>query len=259
MKNYSNSFQTEEAARKYENFVYAKNSYDSFIWGIQSRKLISIFEKIGKKTNPIIHLDYACGTGRILSLAENLTKESTGIDVSENMISIARKKVKKAKMLVGDVSENDDILAPHYDVITLFRFILNTEPSIRNKIMNSLVSHLRAPHGRLIFDIQGNRHSLRHLTIKLRPKPGERINEMSYKDVRRLVEDCGLDIESWCGFGVLPPVLHRSWLGPLIRVLDNFFAILPLMKWVSYDLQFVCRHGGQVAGQNGEAKGEAPK
>ena len=158
-------------------------------------------------------------------------------------ISIAKIKVKNARLVVGGVSENDDILAPYYDVITLFRFILNAEPLLRNKVMNCLACHLHDPEDRLIFNVQGNKHDLRHLTIKWRPRHGERINEMTYKEIRQVVEYCGLEIESWYGFGVFPPLLHRSWLASLMRVLDKIFATLLFMKWDSYDLLFVCRAG----------------
>ena len=71
--------------------------------------------------------------------------------------------------------------------------------------------------------------------------PIARINEMSYKEVRQLVEDSGLEIESWHGFGVIPEFLHRSRLGLLMRIIDRICTKIPFMKPVSYDLLFVCR------------------
>lgn len=240
-KNYSESFQNRESAKFYEEVVYGPGSYDQFIWELQSTRLASIFDELSRSHRGLTHLDFACGTGRIISFLENFTKESTGIDISESMLSIAKKKVTKAKLLVRDISNNQDIDAATYSVITTFRFFLNAEPPLRKTVMAFLSERLDGSEGRLIFDIQGNKHSLRHLAIKWRTKKGERGNEMSYNEVRQLVEDSGLEIESWHGFGVVPAFLHRSLLGSLMRIIDRMFTKLPFMKLVSYDLLFVCR------------------
>lgn len=240
-KKYSESFLTHESAKYYENVVYGSRSYDKFVWELQSARLASIFDKLKETHNGLTHLDFACGTGRIISFVENYTKESTGIDISESMLSIAKDKVTKAKLLMGDISSNHEICATSYSVITTFRFFLNAEPPLRKRMMEFLSAHLNGSEARLIFNIQGNKHSLRHLAIKWRTNKGERINEMSYIEVRQLVEESGLEIESWHGFGVVPPFLHRSLLGSLMRIVDRIFAKLPFMKLVSYDLLFVCK------------------
>lgn len=240
-KNYSESFQNHESAKFYEDVVYGSRSYDKFIWELQSTRLASIFDELNRSHSGLTHLDFACGTGRIISFVENFTKESTGIDISESMLSVAKKKITKAKLLVGDISDNQDICVTTYSVITTFRFFLNAEPPLRKRVMEFLSARLDGSEARLIFNIQGNKHSLRHLAIKWRTKKGERINEMSYIEVRQLVEESGLEIESWHGFGVVPPFLHRSLLGSLMRIVDRMFTKLPFMKLVSYDLLFVCR------------------
>lgn len=241
MKSYSESFQTDEAVTHYEDTVYSADSYDSFIWKIQSKQLSAIFNNLNENHKGLEHLDYASGTGRIISFVENLTENSTGLDISDKMISVARKKVKQAKFYVADLSKNPEICNSPYDVITAFRFFLNAEPEVRTGVMTALASRLKGPKSRLVFDVHGNLTSLRHVTIKLRPKSGERINEMSYGEARQLVEDAGLEIESCYGFGVIPPGIHRSPLAPVARILDRIFTQLPFMTRVSYDMLFVCK------------------
>ena len=211
-ESYAKSFQSEEAVQKYEKIIYSDDSYDSFIWNIESHKVVSIFRARARHSDEIVNLDYACGTGRIISLLEKFTKESSGIDVSEQMISVARGKVSKAKLVVGDISENEEILEPRYDIITLFRYVLNAEPASRKIILSHLAARLDSESGRLIFNGQGNKHSLRHVTLQFCPNSNERINEMSYGKTRKLIESCGLEIISWYGFGVLLPFLHSSWI-----------------------------------------------
>ena len=196
-ESYSKSFQSEETVQKYEEIVYSDDSYDSFIWNIEAHKVVSIFRARARHSDEIVNLDYACGTGRIISLLEKFTKESSGIDVSEQMISVARGKVSKAKLVVGDISENEEILEPRYDIITLFRYVLNAEPVSRKIILSRLAARLDSESGRLIFNGQGNKHSLRHVTLQFCPNSNERINEMSYGETRELIESCGLEIISW--------------------------------------------------------------
>lgn len=106
--------------------------------------------------------------------------------------------------------------------------------------MKSLASHLRGSQSRLIFNIQGNKNSLRHFSLAKRIKKGERQSEMSVAEIRELVDNAGLRIIAWYGLGVCPPVLHRSFLAPLMLFIDRLCEPLPIMKRVSYDLLFVC-------------------
>jgi len=48
-------------------------------------------------------LDLACGTGRLLGFLQALSYETVGIDISKNMLMIARKKEKKIHFVLGDV------------------------------------------------------------------------------------------------------------------------------------------------------------
>ena len=238
---YSDSFQNSETAERYEDVVYGEKSHDHFIWAFQKKRVLSIFEDLNRTHDRTVHLDFACGTGRIISAVETMTTKSTGLDISENMLAIAKKKVKKAELVVGDILEDPHIVGFDYDSITAFRFFLNTEPELRKKIMVSLASRLSGYKSRLIFNIQGNSHSLRHLSIAYRSSKGERHNEMSYGEVCRLAEAAGLEIESWYGYGICPPLLHRTMLGPFARFVDRISAKLPFLKRISYDLLFVCK------------------
>lgn len=238
---YSRAFQSDAAAQKYENIVYDENGYDAFIWNIQRGRVLKVIENFKKSNNrEFEHLDFACGTGRILAEVETVIERTTGLDISPNMISVAQKKVKHAQLVVGDILHHSTLEGKQYDLITAFRFFLNAEPDLRKKIMESLGLHLRDSQSRLIFNIQGNKNSLRHFSIAKRIKKGERQSEMSVAEIRELVDRAGLKIIEWYGIGVCPPVLHRSFLAPVMRFVDRLCEPLPIMKRISYDLLFVC-------------------
>ena len=43
-------------------------------------------------------LDFACGTGRVLACVEPLARTVDGIDISENMVAVARKRCQRARL-----------------------------------------------------------------------------------------------------------------------------------------------------------------
>ncbi len=60
-------------------------------------------------------IDLGCGTGIISSLLVKKGAEVTGIDISKNMIKIAKTRVKGARFLVGDI-ENMDLPSGYFDI-----------------------------------------------------------------------------------------------------------------------------------------------
>lgn len=242
MTSYSGSFQSEEAARTYETLVYAEDSYDSFIWSLQRPRLLAVARALRDRLGrPPSHLDFACGTGRVLAAVEEISERSTGLDVSREMLAVARQRCPRAELVVGDLRENPCLVAPRFDLITAFRFFLNAEPALRGEVMVALGARLRDDDSRLIFNIHGNRWSLRHLGILRRRLRGERHSEMALREVRALVEGAGLDIESWTGFGVLPRSAYGWVLAPLARRWDRQLAGRGWLRAVSSDLMFVCK------------------
>jgi SAM-dependent methyltransferase len=238
---YADRFQADEAAKNYEDVIYRSESYDSFIWSIQRERLISIFGMLNTRVDGLVHLDFACGTGRVISAVESITAKSIGLDISPNMVSLAREKVRVANLRVGDILKSPNIVGFDYDVITAFRFFLNAEPELRSKIMKCLASRLRGPESRLIFNIHGNRQSMRHLGIIYSTIREEQESEMTFAQTKSLIEAAGLEIESWFGFGVCPRILHRTFLKSFVRFVDRIAAKIQFLRGVSCDLLFVCK------------------
>ncbi|MGC3961138.1 MAG: class I SAM-dependent methyltransferase [Verrucomicrobiota bacterium] len=251
---YSNRFQDSADVEAYESEEYSSTSYSSCIWRLQQPVLTAVLTQFGARQQgqSLRLLDFACGSGRILSVIEGLVGNATGVDISAGMAEVARKKCKKAEVRVGDILQQRELLQGPYDVITSFRFLLNVESDLRHKALRRLREVIRTPDGLLVVNVHGNSGSLRHPAIwwKQRQKksapaaPGAAtlmLNEMSLAETRALLADSGFEIVQMLGFGILPPTLYRTPLRGLARMIDQFCAKRQWFTRWSVDLMFVCR------------------
>jgi len=245
---YADRFQPQEAVAAYDTAEYGAESYSSAVWQLQRPVLEQVVKEFcAAPTGPVRLLDFACGTGRVLSALEPLVDAADGVDISENMVAVARGKCPKARLLVGDVLARPELLQPEYDLISCFRFVLNAEPELRGRVLRRLRSVLRSPGGRLLVNVHGNSRSLRHPAILWRRGRGAEkeamLNEMSPVEARRLLADSGFEVERQFGFGLVPPTLYRTPLRRAAAAVDRAFAGENLWRNWSVDILFVCRPG----------------
>lgn len=226
----------------YDEKIYDPAGYDSWVWDLYKPHLIQMVQCLNSTRNRVKYLDFACGTGRIIAEIEDLTTESLGVDISPQMLDFARRKVSHTTLRCGDILDEPEVADYDYDLITSFRFFLNTEPEMRTLVMRSLASRLAGNDGRLIFNIHSNSWSmegLKSLYRRLRGWPP--VNAMSYSQVHRLIDDAGLEIEAWFGFALWPDRVYRSQAGKLCRQVDRWAATIGPLRWISKDMLFVCR------------------
>ena len=245
--NYSARFQEKKAVADYDAKEYGAGSYSSFIWDLQRPVLEKIMADFRQtQPGPVRLLDFACGTGRVISSLESLVDTAEGVDISENMVAIARKKCRQARLQVGDILSPPDILQKQYDVITSFRFLLNVEPELRGQVLKKLREVLR-PDGLLVVNVHGNSRSLRHPAIVWRrgreraKNSGAMLNEMSPVETKHLLRASGFQVVRQFGFGMLPPTLYRTPLRGVATVADKFFAGENCWRDCAIDMLFVCR------------------
>lgn len=245
---YSERFQQKEAVTAYENKEYGAESYSTRIWQLQRplvEKTLADFQAAQSK--PVQLLDFACGTGRVLACVENFAETADGVDISESMISVARTRCRRARLLVGDVLANPGLLGgKQYDVITCFRLLLNLEPELRGRILERLRQSLR-PGGLLVVNIHGNSRSLRHPAIRWRrwreksAKTDAMLNEMSPGEAEKLLAATGFSVLHRAGFGMMPPGLYKTPLRSLAFGLDRLLAGQTGWSAWSVDILYVCR------------------
>jgi SAM-dependent methyltransferase len=228
-------------AINYESNVYADDSYDSCIWELEKEILAIEIGLIKKKE--IKYFDFACGTGRIISYMESLADESTGIDVSENMLNIAKSKVQKAQLFLCDLITNDIINDKLYDLITAFRFFLNAQDDLRTKIMPLLSAKLNND-GIIIFNIHGNSFSF-HLLPVILGRLGikkVKLNHLSYFKTLKLINNSNLNLIRVYGVGFVPSSFYRRFKSKreLFVRIEKACSRNRFLKYFARNLIFIC-------------------
>jgi len=134
-------------------YSYSKSAkYYDFMMGEPKGKVQLIQKLIKKhKLNAQTVLEIACGTGAILKLMEN-DYEVNGLDLSEDMLNIAKKKVRKGKFYHDDMTSFS--LNKKFDVILCIYDSLNHLQKFEDwkKVFNNVAKHLNKD-GLFIFDV----------------------------------------------------------------------------------------------------------
>lgn len=182
--------------------------WDAFIKKFVSTRIEACAAKGGKR-----YLDFACGTGRVLKVGSQHFQDYTGIDISEDMLSVARKRIPSATFLCGDVTTETVASAEQYDCVTLFRFLLNAERSLSIAVLMWIADHMPAG-GILIGNNHMNTWSVRGIaTILSNAILRTRYNHLSRSGVTKMLEASGFRILEWSGYRVLPTVKGKPVFG----------------------------------------------
>ncbi len=207
-KTYREQFSDKSAAAEYER-TYTEPTYSNLLWEIEKDLLTDVVSKMRTTHQHIEYLDFAAGSGRVISFVEDLVDSATGIEISPAMAAIAQEKLDCGTMIVKDITADEDEMENQYDLITTFRFILNAEPALRIAGMKALVKRLRNQDSMIVFDNHGSLLSHKALmwpVHKIRTAGKGYQTEGNYltdRQVQRLAREVGLRIERSVGFGVL--------------------------------------------------------
>ena len=250
MPKYLERFQHTADVQAYDETEYGGDSYSSFIWQLQRPILREVIEERRATVGKLRLLDFACGTGRILSFVEDLVDTSDGIDRSQPMLERATVRCQRSRLIAGDIVEDRTIASGPYEIITAFRFLLNAEDSVRVAVLQALRARIDEERGILIANVHGNAFSSRHLALKYRRWQATRrhasaeddsmLAEMRKAEIVRLLRAGGFDLVRIVGFGVVPQFLHRTPAKSLARWVDHALVAKSFAMPFSIDLMFVC-------------------
>ncbi|WP_244571224.1 class I SAM-dependent DNA methyltransferase [Mesorhizobium carmichaelinearum] len=154
-------------------------------------------------------LDFACGTGRVTTVAGPLFGEVVGVDVSQSMLACARVpgnvKLVKADLTVAPLSRR-------FDVVTAFRFFLNAEDTLRRDALSAIHEHLN-DGGLLVSNIHMNATSPAGLVCRFLNRFQGRVvrSTLSIHAYRQMLASNGFVVERVIGYGFLP---RPGWLLP---------------------------------------------
>ena len=217
---------------------FAELPHRALLWDLERRALDGVLARhLG--SSEVDLLDFACGTGRILSHLAPRVRSATGVDVSASMLAEARLNVPGATLHLADLTVDDRLGDATYGLVTAFRFFPNAEPALRAAGMAALVHHL-APGGVVVFNNHRNDSSLVRRLASLRGR--ETPEGMSDAQVRFLVRSSGLRIVDSIPLGVLP-LTDRRMVGPrpLVERVERVASLLPGARSLAQNLIYVCR------------------
>jgi len=247
-ESYQSRFLERDVAEDYACREYGAESYAASVWRWQAPLVKRLLEEIEQEDPAGRHLDFACGTGRITRLTEEIFSEVDALDISPAMVGLARAACPRARFSVGNILENPNLCPGPYASITAFRLLLNLDPPLRLPILAGLRQRLK-PGGMLLINLHGNRQSLRQPAILWKrwrqrndsAQSGLMLNDMSRKEVERCLEASGFLVERVYGTGLLPPTVYRWPLRSLWNRIDCWLSEIRFLERFCIDLIFVCR------------------
>jgi len=220
---------------------YETQAWDRFLWSREREILLQILATYFAGRD--VHLlDFACGTGRITRFLEDRVATSTGVDISNSMLAIARQKLKRTEIIEADITVGNILQPRQFNLITAFRFFLNAEPELRSAAIEALAD-LLTEDGTLVFN---NHHNLGSPWIKLlharhrQKNPEGTFNVMNIEQMKDLVESAGLEIVELYPAGFFHPPKIPVWYR-LNRVIDNVACRFKCLSRFSENPVVVCR------------------
>jgi 2-polyprenyl-3-methyl-5-hydroxy-6-metoxy-1,4-benzoquinol methylase len=141
----------------YENFAYV---YDTLMGDIDYCKWVEFLNKIIAKNKIQVKnvLELGCGTGNMTTRLSRLGLDITGIDISPEMLSIAKQKALENNqdiMFLNQDITKLNIGKMKYDCIIGFMDVINYihQPKTLQKVFKNIYNHL-SDSGIFVFDIR---------------------------------------------------------------------------------------------------------
>ena len=216
MDSYRTSHIGEDRGQRYDETHAHK--VDALIWDAFIKELVSERMQQCAAAGGRRYLDFACGTGRVLKLGVPHFESCTGIDISEDMMAVARERVPTASFVCADVTAEPDAAQGQFDFVTLFRFLLNAEEPLCLEVLDWL--HSRMPPGAiLVCNNHMNTFSFRGvLTVLSNGLLGTRHNHLSRRGTRDMLERTGFRVLEISGYRFWPTVKGKPVFGRKLQL-----------------------------------------
>jgi len=241
LQSYKASHCCPAKGQEYEHY-YQNDVWQQYLWSREQAALEQVLTQhfAGRSINL---LDFACGTGRIASFLESKVYTTTGVDVSESMLRVARQKLTRTNLVLGDITESDLLGGRRFNLITAFRFFANAEPQLRLRAMSCL-AQLLTDDGMIIFNNHQNAWAPYPLVAYFRQclnvQGPNAYRVLSPLGMRRLCRRAGLEPIASYGLGIF----HLPLINPSIRVNQVAEIVgrhLPPLRLLAQDIVMVCR------------------
>ncbi|HIB51047.1 MAG TPA: methyltransferase domain-containing protein [Phycisphaerales bacterium] len=192
----------EDGYGKHYQKTYTSGYYATLWDKIEKPLILDIFSRL-KSEGATTCLDFACGTGRITKVAEEIFNEVTGVDISGDMLDLAKCQIPNATFIEQDITK--ELLTGKYDVISSFRFFLNAENKLRESSLESL-HNLLDENGTLVINVHVNKYSPLGRVYRLRNKLyGKTIaNTLGYDEFSDCLNKAGFSVNETIWYGFYP-------------------------------------------------------
>ncbi len=240
---YTELFRDESMAAKYEQVVFAPDSYASAVNKRQRAYLRQLVKRAFPYRRPVQH-DFACGTGRAIRILHGLVRGAHGYDTSEAMLAKAIETGVFGQLHLvearGEVPQPAPSDAPA--LVTIFRTLLNADAELRERAVAFAAKALRNyDAGLLVVENHGNRHSLRHLRHR-RYRESPWFQELDHEDISELLRRHGFAIVEQRGFAMFTQGWYcRPWLRWFAMSLDDLVARTGWGSRWAVDVLYVAR------------------
>lgn len=195
-----------------------ENSYGKFI---DAQERIFLSSRL-KNCNSSKILDLGCGTGRLLNFA------NYGVDVSRNMIEIAKSKFPDKEILEGSVT-SIPFVNNSLDCIFCFHVIMHLDKETTKKFL--LEAHEKlSNNGRLIFDFPSKK---RRKLLNFKSENWHGANNFSLEEIHQLTKT-NWNIKTKRGILFLPIQRFPSFLRQFMLKMDTFLCKTFLKEYASY-------------------------
>lgn len=238
MPDYRLSHQGAAKAASYHR-RFRENPYRAMMWELEQEILDRILIRF-LPSRSLRHLDFACGTGRILSYLRQKVTQCVGIDVSESMLDIARDELKDCSLICADITKDGVLNDQKFDLVTAFRFFPNAQDALRNEAMAALARRLD-DDGVLVFNNHKNRSSLIYRLGRVLRRGNDR-RDMSIREAESLARQAGLEVIATYHVGAFPSTEGVRLLpSGLLGWLERRISRIPAAAKLSSNVVFVCR------------------
>lgn len=229
---------------------FSKFPFRKQMWEWEKKELKKIFANYTHSKSSI--LDFACGTGRILTFLTTQSDNITGVDLSDSMLEVSKKNLPNVELVKADITRDNVFKGKRqFDVITAFRFFLNAQNSLRKEVLEALHPLLK-DEGIFIFNNHGNAFNLdvnlgRWIHIKnLFRKPENRIaynyHSLTGYKLKKLLDNAGFEIIEKHHRSIIPVLGEKtSFNVSKINKLEDLFSSLVLFRPFARNIMYVCK------------------
>jgi len=242
VNDYRDSHKQSDKPENYDEKFWDLSTPEGMFWQIERQILQRIVEAM--PTPPKESLDFACGTGRVLSWCAQHVESCTGADISPSMLGMARERCPGATIHEADITKDHETAPGPFDLITSFRFFLNAQEELRHEALAALKRRL-AKDGLLVINFHLNPLSPTGAYVGGRSRIGSATRRpvASLSKARSLLAANGLEIDSVHGYGYLfyrrPKLMFPQLTARIERTLARWN---PLPRFASHFV-IAARHG----------------